>query len=111
PAVNQWLFSEETGVIDKELGRKVIHTVHDDIVSADDLESIVGAKSCVVDLDRHMGIERENLGLCRVDLGPPNVIGLVNDLSLKIGEVHDIGLVQPDCPDASRRQIKSDRGA
>ena len=43
PAVNQRLFSEETGVIDKELGRKVIHTVHDDIVPADNLESVVGA--------------------------------------------------------------------
>ena len=58
-----------------------------------------------------MGIERENLGLRRVDLGPANVIGLVNDLSLKIGKVHDISVDQADCPDASRRQIQSDRGA
>ncbi len=58
-----------------------------------------------------MGIEGVDLHRRAVDLAPADVGGGVNDLTLKIGQRHDVVIDHSNHADAGRSEIHQRRGA
>ena len=77
--------------------------------SPQDLQRVLGGEPGLVPLDPDVGVEIGEPLLGRVELGPAQSGGAVHDLPLKIGQVDDIEVHDPDRADSGRGQVERQR--
>ena len=53
--------------------------------------------------DGHLGIDPFDRGRGAFHLGPPDVVGPVNHLTLQVGKIDDIVIDYAECPDPGGR--------
>ena len=98
--MDQRFSGKETGVVDQELGRKVVDPVDDDVIFADDLQRIAGCQSLFIRRDLYVGVQRLNFFSARDDFGTSHVRRMVKNLPVKIGQVHHVAIDEANCADA-----------
>ena len=91
--MHQRLAGEETGIVDEKLRGEIIDAVDHDIVVAENLERIAGREPFFV--HRHTltsGFSAWIFSLPDRTLGRPTSGRVVKNLTLQIGQIHDIAV-------------------
>ena len=101
--------SFDGGVVEQVASREVVGAVDDYVVAVDDPHHILGRKSGMMSNDRHVGVERLDGGLRRVDLALTHPVEAMDDLSLQIRFVDNIHVDDPDRANTCRCEVKRSR--
>ena len=56
--MNQRFLCEVAGIVDEELGRKIVHTIDDHIIGFNQLQCIMSGKAIFIGLHGDIGIQR-----------------------------------------------------
>ncbi len=105
-AVHVRLAQHHARVVDQVPRREVVRAVDDDVVAGEHLQRIRAIDRMLVPEDDQVGVDRPELLLGAVDLGPAHVAGEVDDLALEVRDVDDVEVGQADRADARRGQIE-----
>ena len=92
-------------VVQEISGGEVVGAVDHDVVALDDAVDVRGPQALLVADDLHVGVQRLKRADRGRDLRLADAVGRVQDLSLQIGEIDDIGIDDPKCADAGGRQV------
>src|SRR5690349_12880592 len=107
--VNIRLARQHGGIVDEIACLVIVGAVYDNVVFAKQVESILAVEQSVIRLDLYIRVNVvQPLGR-RLDLGPADIFGAVDYLSLQIGLVNDVKIDQPDSTHTCGGQIKSKR--
>src|SRR6185503_17191523 len=85
-AVDVRFLEEDAGVVGEIARREIIGAIDDDVVRADDIESVLAGDAGVMDDDFDVGIELVDCFLRRFCFRTADVFGGVKDLALEVGE-------------------------
>jgi hypothetical protein len=105
--VRKRLTSYNGGIIDEELGSKIIGTVHNEIVVVKQLEGVGGSKHLVIGNHGYPGVQLQDFITSRQDLRLIDIGGKMNDLTLEISAVHEIAIDDTNGTNPSCSQVKS----
>ncbi len=100
---------EQRGVVDQVAGREVVRPVDDGVVAVDDVEDVVRAQAHVVGDDVHVGVQRGQRLLGRVDLALAHPVHVVEDLALQVGLVDDVHVDDAERAHAGGGQVEGGR--
>ena len=90
----------------QEIARgEVVGPIDHEVVALDDPVDVRGREALLVADDLHVRVQRLERALRGRYLRLADAVGRVQDLSLQIGEIDDIGIDDPKCADAGGRQI------
>ena len=100
------------GVVDEVAGREVVGAVDDHVpaVGEDPLD-VLRVEPLLERHDLHVRVERLDRALRRCDLRLAEPLGRVDDLALEVRVVHDVGVDDPERPDARGREVERGRRA
>ena len=98
-------------VADAVARREIVGPVDDDVIGPHQVERVGRGNAGFVQINLHFGIDRLQLFLRRLQLGPAHVGREVQDLALEVALVDDVEVDQPDGAHARRRQVQTERRA
>src|SRR3954466_3711912 len=105
-AIDVWLACQNARIVYQIAGWKIVGTIHDDIEVFKDAQSVVAAETRVETDYVHERINCFDLFCCRIEFLAAHIGGGVNDLALKIGEVHYVEVDQSKRAHAGGRKIE-----
>ena len=99
-------------VVDEIAGGEVVGAVDDHVPAfAEDPLDVLGREPLLVGLDVDVGVERLDRPLRREHLGFADRVGRVDDLALQVRVVDDVGIHDPERPDARGGEVERRRRA
>src|SRR5437588_2936236 len=104
-AVDVRLAREHARVVDQIACREVVCAVNDNVVIAYEFQRIVARQTRLVSLYLHVRVDVAQTVARRLDLGPPNVLRAVHDLSLQVRRVNHVEVNDAERADARRRKV------
>lgn len=104
-AVGERLAKHNAGIVDEELYREIVSSVNDEIPRLDDFLGIMRIKELMICGHLYVGIDGQHLLLGTFHLRAAYVLGEVNDLTLQVAEVNNIGINNSDMADTGSCQI------
>ena len=110
-AIHIGLVQQHTGVIDQIARGEIIRAVDNDVVFAEQIESIRAGQARLVGVDANRRIHASQAFFGGLNFGPPDVARGKCDLPLEIGVIDDVEINDPEPPYACRGQIKPQRRA
>ena len=105
-AVHVGFAEQHAGVVHQVTGREVVGAVANDVVTPNDLEGVVTGERCFVEIHLAVGIDLEDAGLGRFDLGLAHPGGAVDHLALQIAVVNHVEIDNAQAAHTRRRQIE-----
>src|SRR5580704_13454237 len=108
-AIDIRLIQKNASIVDQITRGEIIGTVDDDVVFAEQIESIVAGQARLVSIDANLRIHAGQAFLGSLNLGPADVAGRKRNLALEIGEVDHVKIDDAQPPDSSRGEIESKR--
>src|ERR1700730_7280637 len=110
-SVDVRLLRQNTNVVGKVPGRKIIGTIDNKVIIFDQLHRVVATENTVVQVDLHIRVNRLDSVLSRIELLSANVAGAVKNLALQIRKIDNVRIDQSHSSNSGCRQVKRDRGA
>ena len=107
--VNIGLLQDHARVVREVARREIVRAIHDDVVLPDDLERVLAAQAHVVAHDFHVRIDLVDRLLGRLGFRAAHIARAVNDLPLKVREIHRVEIDEADFANARRREIHRNR--
>ncbi len=107
--MHQWLVGEVTGIVAQEFGGKIVRPVKDQVIPANEFQGVPGCQPIFVHDHGDIGVERLDLLFRRAHLGPIQVRGVVDHLTLEVGEIHHVTVDDPDRSDPGCCQVERRR--
>ena len=104
-AVDVRLLQQHAGVVGQVARREVVGAVDDDIVGREDRQCVGRGQPRLVQVEAHLGVDGGDAVPGRLELGPADVGGAVDDLPLQVAEIDHVEIDQADAADARGRQI------
>ena len=89
-AVDIWLTQQHAGVVHQVAGGEVVRAVADQVVAGNDLQGIFAGEGGLVEIHLAVGIDLQDAGLGRFNLGLANPAGAMDHLALEVGVVDHI---------------------
>ena len=109
--VHVGLTREHTGVVHEVTGGEVVGAVGNDVVVLEQLERVLAVEHGLVLFDLHVGVERVDALLRRVELRLSHVFGAMHDLALEVRLVDDVEVHDAETAYPRRRQVHAQRRA
>ena len=106
-----WLASQDTGVIDQELGGKVVGAVDDEVIVGNDAVDICRRDPFLVSYDLDVRIDGFHLLAGRFHLRLADIRGEMDHLALQVGKIDVISIRNTNGSHPGSRQIEGDRSA
>jgi len=103
-AVDQRPFRQEGGVRVQKTRREVVRSIHHEIVTRKQLHRVGGRHTAAMQSELDLRIERRQTARRRLDFGPTDHRGVVDNLSLQIVFLHLVVIRQAEHADARRGQ-------
>ncbi len=97
------------GVVDQVTGGEVVGPVDHHVVARHQVESVVGGQHPRVCLDTCVGVEISQSLAGRFDLGHAHPVGGVEDLTLQVGDVHDVVVDEAERSDSGSGEVEGGR--
>src|SRR5574341_373876 len=107
--VHQGLVQEDAGIVGQVAGGKIVATVDDDVVLRKDVLHVFRLQGLMVWDHLHVRVEVRDRFYGGLHLGSPDVVDMVQDLSLEVAQVHHVEVHHPQGADACRRQVEGRR--
>ncbi len=109
-SVNERATGEHAGVVDEVTRGKIVGAVEDDVVSGDECEGIIMSETGDDRRDLDQWIQSAQTGSGGFGFRNSSVGSRVENLSLEVGNIDDVGVDDSDATDAGSGEIK-ERGA
>src|SRR5207244_12649336 len=110
-AVNIWFAGEHAGVVYQVARGKIVRAVDDHVIVDEQPQRVLAGQTGLVSFDLDVRIDVLETILRRSDLGAPDVLGAVNELSMQVRCVDHIEINQTEPANTGRREIHSQRRA
>ena len=103
--MGEWFLCHDTCIIDQEFCRKIICSVDDEIVIPDDIHDVFGCDEFTICINFYIRVDCLHRFFCRFYFRLTKVCRCMDDLSLKIGKIHFIGICNSDGSNSGCCQI------
>ena len=108
-AIDIGLAEQHAGVIDEVARGEVVGAVANDVVGTNDLQRVLTGEGGLVEIHLAVGVDLQDAGLGRFDLGLANPTGAMDHLPLQVAVIHHIEIHDAEAAHTRRRQIEQQR--
>ena len=104
--MHERLVGEIAGIVDEKFCGEVVHAVDHHVIGPHDAQGVRRGQAVFVGDDVHIRVEGLDFFLGRDHLGPTQIRGVMDDLTLEVGQVDDIRIDHAERPHTRRGQIQ-----